>query len=362
MDTLQTLRTPALVLDLDVLERNIETMAARAEALGVALRPHFKTHKCARIAALQVARSAAGGTVATLEEARYFADHGIDDLTWAFPLICDQLDEVADLASRIRLQVVIDSFEALDALRSLGTVVAVAIKVDCGYHRAGVDPESEELSALAHALVESTRLEFAGLLTHSGHAYSASSPEIARRIANEERDVMKAAADRLVSAGLPRPWLSVGSTPAMCAVRNLDGIDEARPGNYALFDFTQVQLGSCRVSDCAATVVTSVVSNARAGAVVDAGALALSKDPGPAHLGGRAFGEIFEDYSASRLYRQLRVRSLSQEHGKLSGPAPVGARLRILPNHSCLAVAHFDEYAVVRGDELLDRWPIHRAR
>ena len=109
------------------------------------------------------------------------------------------------------------------------------------------------------------------------------------------------------------------------------------------------------------TVLASVVSRGRAHSVVDAGALALSKDAGPA--GGTAtMGEIFADYAAAALSEDLRVVSLSQEHGILSRPQPVGRRLRILPNHSCLTVAHFDEYAVVRGEEVVDRWPIHRAR
>ena len=146
------------------------------------------------------------------------------------------------------------------------------------------------------------------------------------------------------------------------AVTDLAGVDEARPGNYVFFDYTQVQLGSCRVADCALTVLASVVSSASHHAVTDAGALALSKDAGPAHKPQRTCGEIFEDYASARLSDSLRLTSLSQEHGKLSLPRPVGERLRILPNHSCLTAAQFDAYHVVRGDEVIDRWPIHRAR
>ncbi len=144
---LDSLPTPALILDLDKVEANIERMAAKAEALGVRLRPHLKTHKCAEVARLQLERSGAGATVSTLEEARYFADHGIDDLTWAFPVILSRLDEVAALAERVTLRVVLDSSEALDALegleRPLSRPLHVWLKVDCGYHRAGVDPEGE---------------------------------------------------------------------------------------------------------------------------------------------------------------------------------------------------------------------------
>jgi D-serine deaminase-like pyridoxal phosphate-dependent protein len=149
----------------------------------------------------------------------------------------------------------------------------------------------------------------------------------------------------------------------MTAVDHLEGIDEARPGNYALFDYTQTVLGSCAVRDCAVTVLASVVSRPEgcAHAVVDAGALAMSHDPGPAEQ-VPSFGRVFADYEAGRLDDTLRLTSLSQEHGIISGRPRVGDRLRILPNHSCLTVAQFDEYHVVRGAEVVGRWQIHRGR
>jgi len=361
-DRFGSLPTPALLLDLDRVENNLEQMAAKAERLGVALRPHLKTHKCAEVARLQVARSEAGATVATLEEARYFAAQGIDDLTWAFPVILSRLEEVRDLAASTTLRLVIDSREALEAVAALGIPVHVWLKVDCGYHRAGVQPDGQEVRELAGVLAGAEHMTFDGVLSHSGHAYDAASPEIARRVADQEREVMVACAERLREFGIKVPAISIGSTPAMMVVTDLTGIDEIRPGNYVFFDYTQVQLGSCRVADCAVTVLASVVSTSASHSVIDAGALALSKDPGPAHKPGSTLGEVFEDYDRAHLSEELRVTSLSQEHGKLSRPRPVGERLRVLPNHSCLTVAQFDEYYVVRGDSVVDRWPIHRAR
>jgi D-serine deaminase-like pyridoxal phosphate-dependent protein len=148
----------------------------------------------------------------------------------------------------------------------------------------------------------------------------------------------------------------------MSVVERLDGVTEARPGNYAFYDFMQVGLGSCGVRDCAATVLASVVS-ARKGedrCVVDAGALALSKDAGLPRQD--TMGETFADYPAGVLDREARLVSLSQEHGILSAARPVGSRVRILPNHSCLTAACFDEYQVVRGEEVVDRWRIWRGR
>jgi D-serine deaminase-like pyridoxal phosphate-dependent protein len=361
MVSIHDLPTPALLLDLDVLERNLRRMSERASALGVALRPHIKTHKCLEVAGLQKALGISGITVSTLYEARVFADAGYEDVTWAFPVILTRLAEVAELADRITLRLVVDSTEAVDALEALGRPLHVWLKVDCGYHRAGVDPESPQALALARRLAESPTLIFDGLLTHSGHAYHGSREEITA-VAEQERSVMAGFAERLRGEGIGVPGVSVGSTPAMSAVKDLSGVTEARPGNYCFYDFMQVRLGSCEARDCAVTVLSSVVSSRPdvGHAVVDAGALAMSKD-----LGGDpsiSMGEVFSDYVSGTLDSEVRLTSLSQEHGILSVPRPVGSRVRIVPNHSCLTAAMFDEYAVVRGEEVVDRWKIWRGR
>lgn len=352
--------TPALLLDLDVLERNLSRMADRCARLGVALRPHVKTHKCPEIGKLQRGLGARGITVSTLYEARVFADHGFDDVTWAFPVQLTRLDEVRELAETITLRLVVDTKEAVEALESLELPLHVWIKVDCGYHRAGVDPDSPEALELARILTGSSRLSFDGILTHAGHTYHARGREAAADVAEEERRVMTGFAERLRSEGIEVPEVSVGSTPGMWTVRDLSGVDEARPGNYAFNDFEQVTIGGCQARDCAVTVLASVVSSqpGRGWCVTDAGALALSKDPGF----GASMGEVFDDYEAGVLSGQARLTALSQEHGILSAPRPVGSWVRVLPNHSCLTAACFDEYLVVRGQEVLDRWKIWRGR
>lgn len=171
-------------------------------------------------------------------------------------------------------------------------------------------------------------------------------------------------AERLRAAGITVPAVSVGSTPSMAVIDHLDGVDEARPGNYVFYDRTQVLLGSCAVRDCAVSVLASVVSSQPGAdhAVTDAGALALSKDTGRHDAPHPTMGEVYDDYAAGRLHPEARLVSLSQEHGVVNAPHPVGARVRILPNHSCLTVACFDAYDVVRGEEVVDRWRVHRER
>ncbi|MGD8328766.1 MAG: alanine racemase [Acidobacteriota bacterium] len=362
MATIDSLPTPALLLDVDVLQRNIDRMAQRAETLGVRLRPHVKTHKCLEIGALQRDAGAAGITVSTLFEAGVFAEHGFDDITWAFPLILDRVDEAVALAGRVRLGLLIDSSEALRALATRAHAdhpLRVWIKVDCGYHRAGLDPESDELIALAASIEQASGLQFAGILTHSGHAYHVFGDDARRAVAEQERDIMVAAADRLRVQGIEVPDVSVGSTPATTAARSLTGITEVRPGNYVFYDYTQWALGSCVATDVAVSVLASVVSRMPDHSVVDAGALAMSHDPGPEQQ-SRHMGPVLRDDGT--LDPELTLLSVSQEHGIINRPLPVGTRLRIMPNHSCLTVACFDEYNVIREDDVIDRWRIHRGR
>ncbi len=364
MTRIGDLPTPALLLDLDRLESNLTRMAQRTRALGVSLRPHIKTHKCVEIAERQRALGALGLTVSTLYEAYVFADHGFHDITWAFPVPLTRLPETREVASRAQLGLVADGPDTVTALERFGHPFGVWLKVDCGYHRAGVDPCADTSLELARAIHGSRVLRFAGILSHSGHAYHAPSRREMAAIAEEERRVMTAFAARLREAGVHVPRVSVGSTPAMSVVERLDGVDEARPGNYVLYDYTQTVLGSCAVRDCALTVLASVVSS-QPGArhsVVDAGALALSKDTGPEHGPQHTMGEIVEDYGRGLLRTDARLISVSQEHGVVNARLALGERVRILPNHSCLTTACFDQYHVVHGDRVVDRWKIWRGR
>ena len=355
--------TPALLLHLDVVERNLAFMAQRARSLGVALRPHIKTHKNLELGRRQLAHGAQGITVSTLVEAAAFAGGGFTDITWAFPLDPTHIPHVRRIASDgVTLRVLTDDLETAKALRDSG--LHVWLKVDCGYHRAGVDPSSRYALDVARELGAERGLTFDGILSHSGHAYRTRNKPEAAAIAEQERQVMAWFAELLRKDGLPVRGVSVGSTPSMAAVENLTGVTEARPGNYIFYDRTMVLIGCCAPEDVGVTVLTSVVSH-QPGAthfVTDAGALSLSKDLGPTHLGLEpAFGDV-------KGHPELTVASVSQEHGviraaaaaAIEGKFKVGEQLEIVPNHSCLTEAHFDAYVVMDGGKVIDRWKIER--
>jgi D-serine deaminase-like pyridoxal phosphate-dependent protein len=369
---LDTLKTPSLILDGDKVKRNAGRIGAIAKRLGVRLRPHIKTHKCIEIARMQTAGFDGAVTVSTLEEARVFARGGFTDFTYAVPIEPGKFADAIELVrSGVKLNVLTDDISIpakLDtAAAEAGTRMSVFVEIDCGDHRSGVDPSTDAAIEIARAIRDSNSLDFAGLLTHAGHSYGATSVEEIVRIARAERDTMVEIATRFRAAGIEVPTVSIGSTPTISHIDHLEGIDEVRPGNYIFFDAYQATLGSCDFEDCALSVLAAVVhrSYEQKKIIVDAGAIALSKDRGPIHLDATCgFGRVLDlDGNDTG----LRMVGMSQEHGTipvadqmLLDRLPVGTRLRILANHSCLTAAQYDRYHVVDGIRVVDEWQIHR--
>jgi D-serine deaminase-like pyridoxal phosphate-dependent protein len=358
------LKTPAFLFDLPKLKTNIRRMQERAVEQGVRLRPHVKTHKTAEIARLQVSDKASGITVSTLAEAHFFQKAGFDDITYAFPITPNKLDEAADLTRRLaHFHILIDQLATARAVETYGrdnhVCFSVLLKVDCGYHRAGVDPASPESIQLVDEIQSSRHMRFSGILTHAGHSYRCRNRKEVMAVARQERDVMVAFAARLKQSGIGCETVSVGSTPTAVHAPGWRGETEIRPGNYAFFDKFQADIGSCRLGEAAATVLTTVAAHypQHNQLLIDAGALALSKDPGAVHIDDRVV------YGAVRGHPGLRLFSISQEHGLINSEAPiafndfpVGSLMQIIPNHSCLTAALFDRYHVVEENRVINEW------
>jgi D-serine deaminase-like pyridoxal phosphate-dependent protein len=369
---LESLKTPSLLLDLERVRRNAKQMSLRAKKLGVQLRPHIKTHKCIEIARLQTEGHSGAITVSTLAEARAFAAHGFSDITYAVPIDPGKFKEAVELASNgTKLSLLTDDMEipALlnDTARKADVKFGVFLKIDCGYHRCGVDPDGPEALEIPQRIADSSHVRFAGILTHAGHSYHACSQEQLLSIAHQERDVMRDCGRRLESEGVPVPVISIGSTPTITQIDDLSGIHEVRPGNYIFFDGFQATLGSCSFEDCALTVLSSVIHRSRElkKIVIDAGAIALSKDRGPVEIDPACgYGHVL-DIEGNDL--GLRIHAVSQEHGqvnvnddRLLDRLSVGTRVRVLANHSCLTAAQYACYHLLEGDRIIDRWQIYR--
>ncbi|MDO9707343.1 alanine racemase [Paracraurococcus lichenis] len=360
---LDDLPTPCLVLDLGVLKRNLAMMeAAVARFPGLRLRPHLKTAKSREVARL-AAPDFGPITVSTLAEARYFAEGGWRDQIYAVGITPQKLDAVAALnAAGTAVKVITDDLEAARAIAAHPGAIQALVEVDVGEARGGVAPDSGVLPEIAAAL--GPRL--AGLLSHSGHSYNGRSPADMAAIAEAERQGIVTAAERLRAAGHAVPIVSLGSSPTAMHAERMDGVTEVRAGVYMLGDLFQAQLHTHPAEDIAVTVLASVIGRrpARNTLLLDAGALALSKDrstqAAPRDWG---FGRVV-DLDGRPLRGEPMVARAYQEHGEVHSDAPlpfahlpIGARLRVVPNHACLTAAAHDRYHVVDGTrEVIAVW------
>src|SRR3954471_9958442 len=287
---LENLKTPSLVLDITKVKRNAETMSRRVKQFGADLRPHIKTHKSIEVARIQTAGHSGAVTVSTLAEARAFTANGFTKITYAIPVEPGKFDEAIEISRDCELSLITDDVDVPgqlnDAAKRANVRLNLFLKVDCGYHRCGVEPGNQAAFEIPRRITNASNLEFAGILTHAGHSYNCLTKAELLALARHERDVMAEFGEALRREVGPVPIVSIGSTPTITSVDHLNGIDEVRPGNYIFFDAFQATLGSCAFEDCALTVLASVVhrDRERRKLIVDAGAIALSKDRGPVGL------------------------------------------------------------------------------
>ena len=368
------LETPRLVLDAAKMQRNIDRMQARMNELGVRFRPHAKTSKCADVVRRQLAAGARGITVSTLKEAEQFATAGIDDILYAVGIAPAKLDHALRLArDGVHLTLLVDSVAGAAAVARHGALHGhrhdVMIEIDTDGHRSGVRPDDPQLTAIADALRADERggALLAGVMTHAGSSYALHTTGALEAMAEQERAGCVGAASRLREAGHACATVSVGSTPTALSARSLDGVTEVRAGVYVFFDLVMMNVGVCTRDEIALSVLCSVIGHRDdAGLVItDAGWMAMSRDRGtqkqPHDYGYGAICDV-----DGKPIDALAFDEANQEHGVLRFTGddgvdiarrfPLGAPLRILPNHACATAAQFDRYTVLDDSELRE-WP-----
>lgn len=369
---LADINTPAAVVDVARMRRNIDRMQARLDALGVRFRPHVKTTKCLEIVAAQRAAGAQGITVSTLLEAEQFFAAGIRDILYAVGMVPAKLPQALALRKAgCDLKLITDSLEAARAIAAFGAAhehtFEVWIEIDCDGHRAGVPPASAALLEIGRALSQQGA-RLGGVMTHAGSSYELDAPEPLAALAEQERALTVQAAERLRAAGLSCPEVSIGSTPTALSARALPGVTEVRAGVYVFFDLVMANVGVCDLPDIALSVAATVIGHQpeKGWAIVDAGWMAMSRDLGTQKQ-KRDFGYGQVCTEEGEPIAGYVMTGANQEHGIVSRPEapdreiaqrfPVGTRLRILPVHACATGAQFPQYHAVGEDRDVVIWP-----
>jgi D-serine deaminase-like pyridoxal phosphate-dependent protein len=345
--------TPAAIVDVTTMAANLDAMAAYTAAHDLQLWPHTKTHKTPEFAREQLKRGARGVTVATLHEAETMASVA-DDILIAYPPVgAPKLERLVPLAERKRITIALDSLDTLAGVIGSGARVSVLVEIDAGMHRVGV-VSPEQAVAIARAVDGAKTLEYAGILFYPGHIreeVTAQQPSI-----DKTRWRLEQFLEALHDAGLPPARVSGGSTPTAGNSHLMEGVTEIRPGTYIFNDRTTAAIGACKWSDCAYTVMATVVSTSISGQVaVDAGSKALSReDIRGANAPG--FGALLDR-------PEVYVKALSEEHGLLDVSMTdwrprIGERVRIVPNHVCVSVNLQPRLWLMKGDELVGSYPV----
>lgn len=361
----EEVETPALVVDLDVLESNLDEMAGLCRAAKVELLPHSKTHRTVELALLQLRHGADGLTAATVTEVEAFVRGGAKRVIMAFPLVSEsKIQRIAALSSEADVAVAIDSVEGARAIgrvfADLGRSIDLYLLVDSGLHRAGVEPSDAAGVGAEIGAIAGVRLR--GVLTHEGFVYGADDDDDLVVRAREAAALMVRVADSIRAAGQPIESVSLGASASARVVAGCPGVTQIRPGIYAFNDLSQVGLGLVEPSRCAARVAATVISHPTPDrACIDAGSKSLSRDLAP----GKRPQELFPGYGALVGLPGWRIAQLSEEHGWLrwvGGGAPtplsVGQRVQVIPNHVCTVFSSVGQSIGVRGGEIVGVWPV----
>jgi D-serine deaminase-like pyridoxal phosphate-dependent protein len=354
--------TPGLVVDLDILDRNLDEMAGIAREAGVELFPHAKTHRMAALGVRQIEHGADGLCVAKLGEAEAFADAGVRRLFVANPVVGpDKAARALGLHRRSDLLLATDGIEAAASVGAVfaeaGETARMMLAVDSGLGREGVTAaDAPDVAAAIHAV---PGVDLVGIYTHEGHTYAATDPADLIARARAAGEFMVAVAEAIRARGVPLPIVSLGASASARAVARVPGVTQIRPGIYAFNDVGQIALGNATLDTTAVRVIATVTSHPEpARACIDAGSKALSTDL----VGAAAHREAFPGHGLIVNAPGWVIERMSEEHGWLRWhgggtptPLPVGSRLEIVPNHVCMAFVMLRRAALVQGGVVVNQ-------
>lgn len=338
-------------------------MAEKAERNKIQLRPHFKTHQSAQVGEWFRQFGVKAITVSSVQMARYFANHGWEDIMVAFPANVLEMDVINELASRIKLHLIAVNLETVEALEvGLKYPVNIWIKADTGYRRTGILPHNHvDLDKLTGFFETSRKLRFEGFLAHDGHTYKQSDTAAIQTIHNTSVYLLQLLKNRYKDR-FANIKLSIGDTPSCSILENFSGVDEIRPGNFVFYDITQQRIGSCSYDDVAVCVACPVVAKhpRRSEIIIYGGSVHFSKEVLTLENGNANFGVGVELTNSgwSAPVEGLELVSLSQEHGIVRTSREqfdkyhIGDLMFFLPVHSCLTADLMKGYMTLEGERL----------
>jgi len=358
MTHISELDTPALIIDLDAMERNLKRVADYTRAHGLRLRPHTKTHKIPELGRRQVALGAVGLTVAKTTEAEVMLRAGPSEMLVAFPVLGRQKTErLMKVASQTPVTVAVDNAESAKALslaaEAAGVSIGVLAEFDAGLHRVGAETP-ETLVGLVREISRLPGLRFLGLNFYPGHIKDLGE-DLTDTLQGLDQCV-SSRAEAVEKAGFSLPVISGGSTPTLFESHRIGRVNEIRPGTYIFNDRNTWQLGACELSDCAASIIATVVSTSIPGQVIiDGGSKTFSSD--------RCAAENAPGYGYFPDAPQAVLTKMNEEHGyvdvrETGGNWRPGDRLRVIPNHICVAMNLHEKVYGIRGDEVVEEWKV----
>jgi len=373
MEEFAQLTSPTLLLRPEIAKRNIQRMANKAKQAGLEFRPHFKTHQSHTVGGWFRDAGVTKITVSSIAMAEYFALDGWQDITIALPLNIREMDRINALARKIKLNVIVDNAQILTILEYQKMVQAplhVWVEADCGDGRSGIPLKNKgAFIHVAQTLMKSPTMQFAGILTHAGHAYRRMSSTEAKALFTDISDNLGKLVEYFYRfedfKGMKIP-VSFGDTPLCSQLEAFPNIDELRPGNFVFYDFMQYAFGACTIDDIAMVMACPVISHQGGQQyIVHGGAVHFGKDFLLTNLKhkpveeGKNFGwQVDFTESGWKPYRNSYLRGLSQEHGEaFNGSTPLldkdlGQLAYFLPIHSCLTADLMMRYYLVENGEL----------
>ena len=273
---------PTLLLNEEKCRRNIRKMVSKAQENKLSLRPHLKTAQSLAVAEWFREEGIDKITVSSLQMAEYFADAGWKDITVAFPLNLHEIECINRLVAKTEnLQLLIDEGTEIEGLKSrVNGQLNLYLKIDCGTHRTGFDPQDDSgIEEMLNVIKTTTNLNFKGFLTHAGHSYRCRSAEEVLEIHRHTKQLMLDLKAKY-SSDFPDLQISIGDTPTCSIANDWTGVDEIRPGNFTFYDVMQYHIGSCSFDEIALTMLCPIVSKHknRNELVIYGGAVHLSKD------------------------------------------------------------------------------------